>query len=85
LDEILVEFKKRNISFARFLNLAFKFTLRRMKMNEKSKTNFGKSGVLYRAQHWKKPSRIGYRSTDLKIAKVWSDVASLFCRYGAPG
>jgi hypothetical protein len=32
-----------------------------------------------------KPSRIGYRSADLKIAKVWSDVSPLFCRYGAPG
>lgn len=32
-----------------------------------------------------KPSRIGYRSADLKIVKVWSDVATLFCRYGAPG
>lgn len=29
-----MEFKNRNISFVRFLNLAFKFTLRRMKMNE---------------------------------------------------
>ena len=32
-----------------------------------------------------KPIRIGYRSADLKIVKVWSDVAPLFCRYGAPG
>ena len=26
-----------------------------------------------------KPSRIGYRSADLKIVKVWSDVAPLRC------
>ncbi|EEV18260.1 hypothetical protein CAMGR0001_1017 [Campylobacter gracilis RM3268] len=34
MDKILAEFKKRNISFVRFLNLAFKFILCRMKMNE---------------------------------------------------
>lgn len=73
-----MEFKKRNISFARFLNLAFKFILHRMKIQDE----FWQKRRLVSRTATEKSSRIGCKSADLKIAKAYS-VATQLCFYAA--